>query len=525
LTLRTLPDLADGDIAGGDPTEWHSYNRVFDLRKPLDWHAAEGERWPLRHHARINYRPGNPHGDVRIAWELSRLQFLPALVKTEPALAIWHLTDWLACNPYRIGQAWISAMEVAIRWVSIYRTACWLPDVPPRLAADLVGLGRASGRFIESHLSTGSSAGNHLILEALGLVWIGHALGDGRRLARGRQILEAQILRQVHPDGTSIEQTFWYLGFVVDAGLHWILIDGERVPQAVRERLHAALGFISAVVCGEANPDFGDRDDGVVQRVRADYAESHFTYLQAAGSACLGPPPPPQTVYPDGGVTVLPSGPGLLLFRHAPLGMPPIFGHGHAAALSLILTWGETPLLIDPGSGQYNGDQTVRDYFRSTRAHNTVGLGGQDQAQMLGTFLWERSWSATLLSAGDGYAEASCDAYVDRYGVLLRRRVGWQGPRRVIVRDVFEGPAGVAAEGTWQIEGEVSVVDGVVVGRTAAAILRLTPPAGTRVSLHRGETEPMLGWRSPRYGVWQPCTTVVVAGRTGRAWETAIEIS
>ena len=113
----------------------------------------------------------------------------------------------------------------------------------------MVGLAIASGKFIEKHLSTHSSAGNHLIVEAVGLFWLGRALENrniGKAwIAKARKILHAQICRQINPDGTNKEQTFWYLGFVIDAVFHYFLLEKqERVPDKVRQRVQKSLELI-----------------------------------------------------------------------------------------------------------------------------------------------------------------------------------------------------------------------------------------------------------------------------------------
>ncbi|MCK4814527.1 hypothetical protein KA005_02055, partial [bacterium] len=80
------------------------YNFEFDLTKPVDWYFSEnGAGWPACHYSKINYRPGNPYGDVRINWELNRLQFLPTMAVTHEDLAKNILVDWLTKNPYLHG--------------------------------------------------------------------------------------------------------------------------------------------------------------------------------------------------------------------------------------------------------------------------------------------------------------------------------------------------------------------------------------------------------------------------------------
>ena len=118
--------------------------------------------------------------------------------------------------------------------------------------------------------------------------------------------------------------------------------------------------------------------------------------------------------YQDGGVTLARRGDGCLLFRHSRLGLEPTFGHGHADALSILLFWKDVPVLIDPGTGRSNGDQRIRNYFRSTIAHNTIEIEGIDQARILGPFMWDRSYECVLNAATESpfpAVEARHDAY------------------------------------------------------------------------------------------------------------------
>ena len=61
-------------------------------------------------------------------------------------------------------------------------------------------------------------------------------------------------------------------------------------------------------------------------------------------------------------------------------GMPPLYNHGHADALSITLSVGGKETLVDPGTYRYNGEPEFRKYFKGTRAHNTVTIDGLDQA-------------------------------------------------------------------------------------------------------------------------------------------------
>jgi hypothetical protein len=538
LLVRELA-APHGDI---DFRHYSIYGHDMDVTAPLNWHFSEqpGRSWPVVHYARINYRPGNPYGDVRINWELNRLQFLPALAMNDRQRAVAILADWLAKNPYLHGPAYISSMELAIRWISLYRTFCVLRgELEPAVLHELTGLAVASGHFIANRLSTHSSAGNHLIVEAAGLFWLGKALGDweqGQRwVALGREILHEQILRQVNPDGSSREQSFWYLGFVLDAINHYLMLeDPGGIPEPVRERITGIVDFIRELAPENGvYPDFGDRDDGFISRPGGSYAVTpfagltHFTanFIKLPaddGSArvtdnVLKHPDKRLRLFREGGMTLMQQGRGSLLFRHAPLGLPNTFGHGHADALSVILNWSNTPVLIDVGSGQYNGDQNIRNYFRSTIAHNTIEVNGRDQARHLGPFLWEKSYETVLTAASaepELTAEASHDGYRHEFGVSHSRKIVWHSERQLRITDSLSGGSGLPFRGAFHLGECQSIIcaDNLLECDFGSFFFRIRFPEDLAVALFHGCETPFFGWRTQVYGRWTPIHAVQFSG-------------
>jgi len=65
-------------------------------------------------------------------------------------------------------------------------------------------------------------------------------------------------------------------------------------------------------------------------------------------------------------------------------------GHGHADALSVTVQRDGRPLLIDSGTFAYVDVGSERDFFRGTRAHNTMTVDDTDQADPKGPFSWGR---------------------------------------------------------------------------------------------------------------------------------------
>lgn len=545
-----------------DPHAIHMYYEVVDSTQPIDWHRSNfsGKRWPTTHWSLINYRPGNPYGDIRINWELNRLQFLPHLSLTDPDLAVDVLKSWLQNNPYLRGPAYVASMEVALRWISMYRAVCLMKrHIDQALRKDLTGLAIASGKYILSRLSTHSSAGNHLIVEAVGLFWLGKALGDhplGRHWQRiARKILWREIPSQINEDGTSTEQSFWYLGFVLDAVFHYLMLEEiNRIPDVFLNRVQRAMEFVNIVLLpGGIYPDFGDRDDGYVFRAGGNYQESFFNGLLEVGSIYFHRPEWHRTCqnetrriafccpvssealnaqckpinstgvidsepflksYPQGGMTVMKWGKAQMLFRHSPLGHGKTCGHGHADALSLLLDFQETPVLIDLGSGQYNGDQEIRNFFRSTVAHNTIELGGRNQAEIVGPFLWNHLYQSKLLDAKTKprmMAKASHDGYAELLKTIHTREIRWVSPFEWDIIDSFAGSGGILMRGAFHLGAceKVNIDRNKLLVEFSDFDFSILFPQTFDLEVFRGSTVPIMGWKADIYGKWKPISSVI----------------
>ncbi len=559
-----------------DWSHYKIFNYEFDLTKPIDWYFTGNKltKWPKSASHKINYRPGNPYGDIRINWELNRLQFLPVMSACDGQLAKSIIIDWLEKNPYLHGPSYLNSMEVALRWISIYWAVCLFEKpLEKSFIKDITGLAVASGKFIESHLSTHSSAGNHLIIETVGLAWIGKALESNRIgqkwLAKARKILWEQTVRQLNDDGTNKEQTFWYLGFVLDALFHYLLIEDKKlIPQNVLDRMQKATEFIYEMIGSDGSfPDYGDRDDGVVFRINTTYEESTFPGLLNTGALLFErpewymmspraqqrlmfwsgnpeipsqqkepyhknrldfPAEPVLKTYPDGGMTLMKWGKGRLLFRHAPLGLEPTYGHGHADALSIIFSWGNTPVLIDLGSGQYNGDQGIRRFFRSTIAHNTLEIEGLDQAKMLGPFLWDKSYQTNLTLVKEEpslVAQAYHTGYKKKLNVIHNRQIEWINVNTFKIEESFSGSAKVHCRGAFHLgDCEKVVREGAIVkSYFNGFIFYLTFPDQFDINIYYGSLDPIIGWNSVTYGKWEAIYSIIFITEIDKKREFSLE--
>jgi hypothetical protein len=204
-----------------------------------------------------------------------------------------------------------------------------------------------------------------------------------------------------------------------------------------------------------------------------------------------------------------------------PHGFLSIAAHAHADALSVEVRYGGVDVLADPGTYCYHGEPAWRSYFQSTIGHNTVEVGGRWQSVRGGAFLWLRHAAGREISFASDGAVAAWTGEHDGYRPAVHRRSARldRGARVVEITDEISGGPhdvrvafhlgpGVAAS----LAGSVASLawpDAVTPG---AAELML--PAGLEWSLHRGETEPILGWYSAGLGHRVPAVTLLGQGRS-----------
>ncbi|MBJ6724247.1 alginate lyase family protein [Geomesophilobacter sediminis] len=517
--------------AGYPAVTWERVEALLEgERFTLNTDAATLRAWERAHAIGA---PGAARGDLRTVWEPARLQHL-ALLLAYPGSGddpgqerarrylLEDLMRWLDAHPFPFGPHYLSAMECGLR-IPVFLGALKAGPDP----GELRRLGEAlylHARWIEANLSLYSSLGNHTVCEALGLLYAGTLFRTDRSGARwldtGCRLLDQELCRQVLPDGGALEQSLSYHRFVLD--LYWLalgFIEGNGLGGCPgwRERLTAGESFLAAVTDSSGGiPALGDSDDG---------------WVIAPGlqpeRAVVPPPPPGVYRFPDAGYTVYRGQELLITFDHGPLGMPPLNNHGHADALSVTVSLGGIPFLVDPGTFRYNGEPVWRRYFKGTRAHNTVCVDGADQAVQQTGFVWSSPFACSVegFAAGeDGslLVAASHDGYLRLPGKVRHRRtlqVAPDGTCRIEDRFLGGGTHRYELNFHFHPEVEISRGDGCWLARRGGRVLALELSGGV---LRRGEEEPPLGWFSAAYNRKEPAP-VLQAGRQGVPGEVVFQ--
>lgn len=506
-----LPEEAKAIVREADEICRHDFHLLgyqnLDYGSVIDWHldAVSGKRTPLEPWFKIHFLRYEEAGDHKVIWELNRHQHLVTLAKA------WCLTgnkkyldeittqwfSWQQANPYPLGINWASSLEVAFRslsWLWVLSLLANCSQLPPSFPTQVVSALALNGRHIEHYLSTYFSPNTHLLGEAVALFFIGvlcpQLPAATRWKNKGWQILLQEADRQVRADGVYFEQSLYYHVYALDFFLHARILaarNGVDIPQAFDEKIHKMLDVLH--VLGQAGPTeaFGDDDGGRVFNPRRNRAENladplaigavlyGFRFATLTEEAiwlfgeqavrAQGQPRPRlelrSRAFQDAGVYVMADDAAnmQLIIDAGPQGTGRC-GHGHADALSILLSGGERRWLVDSGTFRYISNSDARTTFRGTGAHNSLRVDGLDQAVPEGPFAWSETPQVKADRWVVGDAFDFFDGSHDGYGrlphpVTHRRFVFLLKGKFWLVRDVAEGTGRHELEIFWHFASDL----------------------------------------------------------------------
>jgi Heparinase II/III-like protein/Heparinase II/III N-terminus len=420
----SFPFLGYGTWELGYEPKWN-----VDFVSGLEWPSV-----PIRDHDGIRF----DGADVKVPWELSRLQFLPILGKAYVLTgneryrqnAKRLLSSWMKNNPVGIGVNWSVAMEAALRAMSIcfmlnlvsplrQEEQRWLQTVTRCLWHHML--------YIEAHIEFSHLiSSNHYLSNVIGLYCLsefldGHGMTARRRLYRQR--VESEILRQTYEDGGDYEASIGYHVLVTQMLTSGLLLmrASKIVPEApFLERLRLMYMMIEYLASPTGLlPHVGDCDDGRVELLLDDLAQMRelpvrdrnslrVSNLMGIGRCLLrgshgsaedamwyGPEKMSEpdssdrvetaplgqevVIFPQSGIGIVRTEHAEMLLFAVPNGINGKGSHTHNDKLSFVLRLDGEEVLCDSGTGTYTRDPEMRNRFRATSAHNTVVVDGQEQ--------------------------------------------------------------------------------------------------------------------------------------------------
>lgn len=381
------------------------------------WHEDpfHGYRWPVAFFPRVDFVANGRHCDVKIPWELSRLQYLVWLAEgaifepeNEPVYRDRFadiVRDWMKSNPVGYGVNWCCAMEVAIRAINLsIAFSIFAGRLDPEMSARIVQTLDDHVRFIARFPETSDVPGNHYLADLAGIAFVPAILGDMRSATERMRVFAEEAARQFEPDGSHLERAPVYHRLCLElvAGVAAMAI---HINDASKDRLVVIIdrGVQFCRSIGSANgrlPIVGDCDSGhvfwfggdardfsgidqfasMVERrgvaVTSDLAhwlgaiagisDTEGQVSSSGQSGDLG------VTDCRGGLLAAHMGDLSVVMRVGSQGLKGRAGHDHDDALSLWVSKNGHDLLVDEGCHSYTLDPKIRARNISSSAHNVV---------------------------------------------------------------------------------------------------------------------------------------------------------
>lgn len=236
---------------------------------PIDWQLdfKSGYRWNERTwHSRIRF--GHLRGvDIKVPWELARLQHLPALALAAHYAKAGYITkrrpqdfdreaknqllDFIASNPPGFGVNWACTMDVAIRVANMVVTQNMMIatgiDLGQEFEAIFAGSVLAHGRHIARNMEWSPVfRGNHYLANIAGLLFAAAYLPRSKEtdawLCFGTEELMSELQYQFHADGSNFEASTCYHRLSAEIVL-WAVALLDNMPEDKLLALNERVGW------------------------------------------------------------------------------------------------------------------------------------------------------------------------------------------------------------------------------------------------------------------------------------------
>ncbi|WNS43760.1 alginate lyase family protein [Paenibacillus sp. MMS20-IR301] len=518
----------------GDLTRW------IPLGNPVDWLHNPGNdpefTWGMNRHWHML--------DLGKAYLMNgRPQYVTAFTA--------HFRSWRAQNPVPVIESYEEAvffqklgpwrlLETGLRvqsWISAYKYMEDSPLLDEEFRSEfLAGLEEHAG-FLTCYL--GSTEINHAIMHMQGLYMIAAFYHWHPRAPYWRQLaeerLELCLLHQVGPEGVQIELTTHYHDAAIEMfGTPYLLgaLSGHPFSAWYGGQLRKMAAFTEALVRpDQQSTGIGDSDwtgDGRrrLTLLGAILADDALTGRGTGNPECLWllgaeeyercirlqaahTPSVSSVAFPQTGYYIMRDRQQYLFFDAAPMGG----AHGHADALNLEWMWKQQLLFTDTGRYTYEEGEWRR-YFKSTLAHNTITVDGEDQTPYVSSQQWgEPLAGARTLRYESGsryhFIDAAHDGYTRLPGPVVHRRWVLSGKDipLMLIADWLEGDAAHSLEQRFHLHPEAVPRLSAEDGRTTASVTY--PGSGVKLNMiwttsgltdERFSVTKQEGWVSEIYG-------------------------
>ena len=413
----------------------------------------------------------------------------------------WHyklLQNWVNSNPTGYGIGWDSyptSLRI-VNWIKWHLSKNILPDINIH---SLIIQARWLNKRIEWHI-----LGNHLFANAKALVFAGLFFSGKEAeefIEKGLKIINNELKEQVLGDGGNFERSPMYHAIFLEDILDLINI-AQTYPKIIQETQVSQWIKISSIMLKWL--DTMTHPDGEISFFNdatlkiASNLDQLKKYFQRLGMNYSSVKFNLVTHLKDTGYIRLTSNDAVALLDVAPIGPDYQPGHAHADTLSFEFSIFGQRLLVNCGTSEY-GISSVRQYERSTKAHNTVVVNDENSSEVWSGFrVARRAYPFDLkIEELKNFASITCshDGYMRLAGKSIHKRNWKFFESSLIINDNIEGSfkSGLAY---FHFHPQISIL------KNSSGNWNLTFPNSKNVNLYvqKGLAQLETSYYSPEFG-------------------------
>lgn len=413
------------------------------------------------------------------------------------------IINWIDNNPYAIGDGW-HPYTISLRltnWIATYQ----IFEDSITLDSDF------NNRFIESlflqyqYLQSNLEKdvlGNHYFENIKALI-IGSVFFDDKKVKeKFKKELLKQLREQILQDGMHFELSPMYHKIILEDLIkitYWL--KNEEIYDDLTFYLQK---MIDVTYSFEADfgktPAFNDSADGV---------SKHYKPLLETCKKYFGLSSVTKTSFDESGFYIIKDSNKKLIFDTGEICPTYLPAHGHCDALSFELSINGSPFIVNSGTYQYESGKW-RNFFRSTKAHNTISISSQEQSQFWGSFrVAKRIKSVRRKEFIHNNIQFYSGSYVSHSGDEHKRYIGYLDENAMIVIDYvsFGSKDNIQSYLHFVPDVSVQVSTDIIHALKGSEAVKLTPLGTSNLTVEKG-------WYSSQFNVKEENNHVVFEKKT-----------
>jgi uncharacterized heparinase superfamily protein len=262
--------------------------------------------------------------------------------------------------------------------------------------------------------------GNHLLENGFSLLWGGLYFGDEKLLNKAKEILKEELNEQILDDGGHFELSPMYHQIIfyrlldviniIDNGK--LRMDNGELIEFLKEKALAMLQWLKIITFSNGDiPLLNDSANKI-----APTAQQLIGYAKLLNVECLML----NVKLKESWYKKIVKNNYECIVDIGQIGPDYIPGHAHADSFSFVLNINNKPFIIDIGISTYEIGK-IRDYERSTKAHNTVEINNTNSSEVWGGFRVANRAKVIKTEENENYIKATHNGYYKKFGVLHTR--------------------------------------------------------------------------------------------------------